>query len=344
MRRGQYKGANAGARAALIGGADFTSNTGTSSIVGTPPKGTHAHSFIQLFLALGMTELDAFRAYAEVYPDNCILLVDTVDTLESGIPNAIRVFEELKKKGHQPAGIRLDSGDLAYLALQAARMLNEAGFPDVKIVLSNELDELTIWQILHQVSQEAGNCGMDPDELINRFIYGVGTRLITSEGSPALGGVYKLVSVFHQGNWIPAMKLSEDLRKTPHPGNKSVWRIYDLRGKATLDLITLEEEKPGKEKELVCRHPFEKKRRVLNKEMVSEIENIVEIIWDHGKTVWTFPDIGELRRIRERDLQRLDPGVKRLINPHIYHVSLSDKLWNMKQTMLQNLSGNSQEM
>jgi nicotinate phosphoribosyltransferase len=134
MRRAQGKGANAGGRAALIGGADFSSNVGISAVLGFPPKGTHAHSMVQLFIALGMSELDAFRAYAEVYPDDCLLLVDTINTLESGIPNAIRVFEELRRKGHKPVGIRLDSGDLAYLSIQAAKLLDGTGFPDVAIV------------------------------------------------------------------------------------------------------------------------------------------------------------------------------------------------------------------
>ena len=144
LRRGHDRGANAGTRAALIGGADYSSNVGVSAILGYPPKGTHAHSMVQLFIALGMSEFDAFRAYADVYPDDCLLLVDTIDTLESGVPNAIKVFEELRCKGHKPQGIRLDSGDLAYLSIRAAKMLDEAGFPDVSIVLSNNLDELVI--------------------------------------------------------------------------------------------------------------------------------------------------------------------------------------------------------
>ena len=139
MRRAHEMGANAGARAALIGGADFTSNAGISHVLGLPPKGTHAHSMVQAFLAMGGSELDSFKAYAEIYPDDCLLLVDTIDTLGSGIPNAIRVFEELRRKGHEPVGIRLDSGDLSYLSIQAARMLDQAGFADTVIVLSNEL-------------------------------------------------------------------------------------------------------------------------------------------------------------------------------------------------------------
>ncbi|MBN2470539.1 MAG: nicotinate phosphoribosyltransferase, partial [Anaerolineae bacterium] len=180
MRRGPGKGTNAGARAALIGGADFTSNVGLSAVMGCPPKGTHAHSMVQVFLALGGTELDAFRAYAETYPDDCLLLVDTINTLESGIPNAITVFEELRARGHRPVGVRLDSGDLAYLSVQAARMLDAAGFPDTSIVLSSQLDEITIWQILTQIQEDAPRYGVDADHLLGRLVYGVGTRLITS--------------------------------------------------------------------------------------------------------------------------------------------------------------------
>lgn len=182
LRRGQERGGNAGARAALIGGADFSSNVGLSQAVGFPPKGTHAHSMVQVCMTLGMGELGAFRAYADVYPNNCLLLVDTINTLESGVPNAIRVFQELRAKGFKPVGIRLDSGDLAYLSIQAARMLDAAGFPDTIIVLSNDLDELVIWQITTQIQAEAPRYGVDADALLKRLGYGVGTRLITSWG------------------------------------------------------------------------------------------------------------------------------------------------------------------
>src|SRR5207237_2245546 len=185
---------------------------------------------VQLFMTLGMGELGAFRAYAEVYPDDCLLLVDTINTLESGIPNAITVFEELRRKGHEPVGIRLDSGDLAYLSIQAAKMLDEAGFPNTSIVLSNELDELLIWQIMTQINAEAPRYEVDPAALIGRLVYGVGTRLITSQGDPALGGVYKLVAVRDGGEWKPSIKISESPQKTPSPGNKRAWRIYDARG------------------------------------------------------------------------------------------------------------------
>ncbi len=229
LRRAQEGGAVAGTRAALIGGASYSSNAGVSHVLGLPPRGTHAHSMVQLSMALGEGELGAFRAYADVYPDDCLLLVDTIDTLESGVPNAIRVFEELRRKGHKPVGIRLDSGDLAYLSIQAAKMLDDAGFDETAIVLSSDLDELVIWQIITQIMQEAPRYGVDPDSLIKRLVYGVGTRLITSWGEPALGGVYKLVAVQQNGMWNSAIKLSETPSKVSNPGSKRVWRLYDQR-------------------------------------------------------------------------------------------------------------------
>jgi nicotinate phosphoribosyltransferase len=335
LRRGQDKGANAGARAALIGGADFTSNVGLSHVLGYQPKGTHAHSMVQLFIALGQTELDAFQAYADVYPDDCLLLVDTIDTLESGIPNAIRVFEKLRRKGHEPVGVRLDSGDLAFLSIQAARMLNEAGFPDTVIVLSNNLDELVIWQILTQIQEEAPRYGVDADLLIDRLVYGVGTRLIVSDGEPALGGVYKLVAVCDNNNWVPALKISESRSKTPNPGHKLAWRIYDQRGKATADLLGLEGENPREQQEIVLRHPSRSSKfRTLQADEITRVEPLLVDILVEGKLVADLPPIDELRKRRDKDVERLDPGVRRLMNPHIYHVSVTEKLWNMKQELV----------
>ena len=336
LRRAQGKGGNAGTRAALIGGADFSSNVGTSALLGFPPKGTHAHSMVQLFLAIGMSELDSFRAYAEVYPDDCLLLVDTIDSLESGIPNAIRVFEELRQKGHQPVGIRLDSGDLAYLSIQAARQLNAAGFPDVSIVLSNNLDELSIWQIVTQIQQEAPRYAIDPDHLLKRLVYGVGTRLVTSWGEPALGGVYKLVAVEHEGEWVPAIKISESPDKTPNPGYKKLWRLYDQRGKATADLLSLEDEDPREMKRVVLRHPSDHtKFRILNQEDISEVEPLLVDVLDQGKQIYQNPkNIDEIRELRRADVGRLDAGVRRIMYPHIYHVSLTQALWDLKQQLI----------
>ncbi len=336
LRRGHEHGANAGARAALIGGADFSSNVGISHVLGFPPQGTHAHSMVQVFMSLGMTELDAFRAYAEVYPDDCLLLVDTIDTLESGVPNAIRVFDELRRWGHEPVGIRLDSGDLAYLSIQAAKLLNDAGFPDTVIVLSNDLDELVILQIITQISHEAPRYGVDADHLIDRLVYGVGTRLITSWGEPALGGVYKLVAVRDNGHWIPAIKVSESSSKTPNPGHKLVWRIYDHRSKATADLLSLDDEDPQQMDQLVLRHPTDHARyRILNRADVAGIEPLLMQVLDEGRLVYDFPSIEAIRGQRRVDVSRLDPGVRRLINPHVYHVALSQRLWNLKQELIE---------
>ena len=335
LRRAHDKGANAGARAALIGGADLSSNVGASHVLGLQPAGTHAHSMVQLFTSLGMSELDAFRAYADVYPDDCLLLVDTIDTLESGVPNAIRVFEELQRKGHTPLGIRLDSGDLAYLSIQAAKMLNDAGFPDTTIVLSNELDEMVILQIITQVTHEAPRYGVDPDHLIGRLAYGVGTRLITSWGEPALGGVYKLVAVRERGDWLPAIKVSESSAKTPNPGNKLAWRVYDQRGKATSDLLSLDDESPGEMEQVVLHHPSDYTIiRSLQRDAIPRVEPLLVDVLHEGKVVYNLPSLEEIRRARLEDVRCLDPGVRRLMNPHIYHVSLTPKLWELKQQLI----------
>ncbi len=340
LRRAHGKGGNAGARAALIGGADFTSNVGISAVLGYPPKGTHAHSMVQLFISLGMSELEAFRAYAEVYPDDCLLLVDTVNTLESGIPNAIRVFEELRRKGHEPVGVRLDSGDLAYLSIQAASMLNQAGFDKASIVLSNNLDELVIWQIITQIGEEAPRYGVDPEHLLKRLVYGVGTRLITSWGEPALGGVYKLVAVYHQGEWLPAIKISESPSKTPNPGNKRIWRLYDQRGKATADLIGLQGEDPRQMTQVTLRHPTDHaKYRDMAAEEISEVEPLLVEVLREGKLVYELPGIEGMRALRQADVERLDPGVRRIMYPHIYHVSLTQGLWDLKQALVRSARG-----
>ena len=345
MRRGHNKGVNAGTRAALIGGADFSSNTGLSLALGLPPKGTHAHSMVQVFMAAGQTELDAFDAYSQVYPDDCLLLVDTVDTLGSGVPNAIKVFEKLKKKGHKPLGIRLDSGDLAYLAVQAAKILNEAGFEEAKIFLSNDLDEMVIWQIIEQIKKEARNYGIDVDHLIKRLAFGVGTRMITSKGKSALDGVYKLAAVVETlgraslpglgTKWLPAIKVSENPSKTINPGYKNVWRIYDNRGKAAADLLALNDENPIETQTLTLNHPIAASvKRTLNKEQISNIEPLLVDILHEGNARYNFPSIDQIRKTRDADLDKLDDGVKRLMDPHTYHVSLTDKLWKLKQKLI----------
>jgi nicotinate phosphoribosyltransferase len=336
LRRAQGRGANAGARAALIGGADFTSNVGISHALGFPPKGTHAHSMVQVFTALGESELDAFRAYADVYPEDCLLLVDTINTLESGVPNAIKVFQELQRKGHTPVGIRLDSGDLAYLSIQSAKMLNDAGFEDTTVVLSNQLNEMVIWQIINQIRHEAPRYGVDPDQLVGRLAFGVGTNLITSEGAAALDGVYKLVAVCDNGEWVPAIKVSETPDKTLNPGHKHIWRLYDQRGKATADLLSLDDENPRETQRISLRHPTDHtKYRSLDRAEISEVEPLLAHVLEEGRLLYDLPGIEEMRHTRETDVERLDPGVKRLINPHMYHVSLTQRLWGLKQDLIQ---------
>ncbi|MCU0491655.1 MAG: nicotinate phosphoribosyltransferase [Chloroflexaceae bacterium] len=340
LRRGQERGANAGTRAALIGGADFTSNVGLSHVLGYAPKGTHAHSMVQVYMSLGMSELDAFRAFAEVYPDDCTLLVDTIDTLESGVPNAIRVFEELRRKGHTPVGVRLDSGDLAYLAIQTARMLDSAGFPDTSIVLSNDLDELVIWQILTQIGEEAPRYGVDADRLVNRMVYGVGTRLVTSHGDAALGGVYKLVALHSGNSWAPALKIAESASKTTNPGPKRAWRIYDRRDRATADLVSLADEDPTTAERLTLRHPSDHARyRTLDKNQLAAIEPLLVEVLREGRLVYNLPDIEAIRERRRADVAHLDAGVRRIMNPHIYHVSVTPKLWELKQRLIAEATG-----
>jgi nicotinate phosphoribosyltransferase len=335
MRRAQGRGANAAARAALIGGADFTSNTGISIALGYPPQGTHAHSMVQAFMALGAGELEAFERFADVYPDDCILLVDTIDTLSSGVPNAIRVFERLRRGGHEPVGIRLDSGDLAYLAVRAARMLDDAGFTECRIVLSNQLDERVIQQIIDQIQSEAQREAIDPDRIIGRLSYGVGTHLVTSSGDPALDGVYKLVGIRKNGEWKSAIKLSETPEKTHNPGAKAVWRLYDRRGMATADLVSVSDEDIRNDDPLVLRHPVAASiHRRVPWESLSGAEPLLVPVLDEGRLVRDLPDIEAIRRRRDEDLSRLDEGVKRIINPHVYHVSLSERLWRLKQGLV----------
>lgn len=334
LRRAHERGASAGARAALIGGADATSNVGVSHVLGLQPSGTHAHSMVQAFLGLGGSELDAFRAYAQTYPDGCLLLLDTVDTLHSGLPNAIRVFEELRAAGHEPLGVRLDSGDLAYLAIRVARELDRAGFPAARIVLSSSLDELVIWQILTQIRLDAPAYGVDPAALERRLVYGVGTRLIVSEGEAALGGVYKLAAVRVDRGWRPTLKLSDAPEKIPTPGPNRLWRVYDRRGRATADLLAGEDEAFVAGAPLELLHPAAAgEARRLGAGETTELEPLHAPVWEEGARR-DERDLEALRARREADLARLDPGVKRIVNPHVYHVSLSRDLWERKMALV----------
>jgi nicotinate phosphoribosyltransferase len=332
MRRAQN--ANPATRAAVIGGSTGSSNVGMSAALGMQSKGTHAHSMVQVFMAVAGGELEAFKAYAEVYPAETLLLVDTIDTLESGVPNAIKVFEELRAKGHRPVGIRLDSGDLAHLAVRSAAMLDAAGFDETSIVLSSQLDELTIFQIRSQIIDEAPRYGVDADRLLSRLVYGVGSRMVTSDGDPSLDGVYKIVAIEEDGEWSPAIKISNTPAKVVNPGNKRLVRVYDERGRATADLMALPEDDLD-ERPLHLVHPsLPGVGRHLSATQVSEIEDLhVHVLAADGARV----DLGGIEEATERraaDVGRLDTGVRRLVNPHSYHVSLTPSLYGLKQDLI----------
>lgn len=339
LRRAPGKGGEGATRASLIGGADRSSAVSLSHLLGLPSSGTHAHSLVQAFLALGHSEEEAFQAFAEVFPDDTILLLDTVDTLHSGLPHAIKVFEALRKKGHRHVGVRIDSGDLAYLAIQVARELDKAGFLEALIVLSGDLDELVIWQIKSQILEEAPRYGVEPEALLKRLVYGVGTRMVVSWGYPALGGVYKLVAIRENGAWAPAIKISDSLEKILNPGHKRVYRVYDERGLATADLLALAEEEVREDRPLTLRHPTDPtKRRVLSPGAFT-LEPLLVEAFRGGKRLFPPLSIKELRARRDRDVARLDPGVRRLVNPHIYHVSLTERLFALKEELVRKLEG-----
>ncbi len=336
MRRAAADGADVASRSAIIGGASSTSNSAVAYELGLTPAGTHAHSMVQLFIALGGGEQAAFDAYADVFPDDTLLLVDTVDTLGSGVPNAIATFERLRRAGHEPVGIRLDSGDLAYLAVEAARELDRAGFPDTVIVLSSQLDELTIWQITSQIVTEARRAGIDADAVIDRLVFGVGSRLATSAGDPSLDGVYKLVAVGDgSGGWTPAMKRSDSPVKVLNPGAKRLWRVYDERGVASADVLSTATEtlRPG------SLHLHHHARPDVSRQLVvAEVDELLVAAIDGGRVVLDgADDLAAAGARRVADIARLDPGVRRLVRPHTYHVSITDDVFALKQALLETL-------
>lgn len=320
-RRAQgYDGAIYGARAAYIGGCVGTACTIAEKEFGIPAIGTMAHSWIQMF----PTELDAFRAYARVYPDNCVFLVDTYNVLKSGVPNAIKIFrEEIVPKGFRPKGIRLDSGDITYLSKEARRMLDEAGFHDCGIVASNSLDEFIINDILMQGAQ------VD--------LFGVGERLITSKSEPVFGGVYKLVAVEDNGKMIPKIKLSENVGKITNPGFKQLWRFFDKEtGKAIADLMTTSDETVNENEpyELFDPEHTWKRKTVTN----FNAKKLLVRIFDKGNCVYKSPEINEIRDYCIEQTGTLWEEVKRFENPHKYYVDLSKPLWEMKEKLLHEYS------
>ena len=320
-RRAQgYDAAIYGARAAFIGGCDATACTIDERDFGVPAVGTMAHSWVQLF----GDEYEAFRAYARQYPDNCTLLVDTYNVLKSGIPNAIRAFnEEVVSRGFRPKGIRIDSGDITYLSKKARQMLNEAGFPDCKIVASNSLDELIIRDMLIQGAQ------------VDSF--GVGERLITAASTPVFGGVYKIVAVEENGVPVPRIKLSENVQKITTPCAKKVYRLFDNdTGKALADVITLLDEEIDSSTDYELFDPdYTWKRKTITNFTAKPL--LVQI-FDKGVCCYDSPDIKDIKSFCNEQVATLWDEVKRFENPHTYYVDLSQRLWEEKKSLLDEYS------
>ena len=319
LRRAQGPDAGIyGARAAIIGGCVGTSNVLTGQMYSIPAMGTHAHSWVMSF----PTELDAFRKYAELFPTSCLLLVDTYDTLRSGVPNAIKVFGELRQKGFEPKGIRLDSGDLAYLSREARKMLDAAGFPNAIICASGDLDENLIRDLKLQ-----GAC-IDT--------WGVGTKLITSEDCPSLGGVYKLSAERVNGQTVPKIKISENPVKITNPGVKKLYRIYDkANGMAVADLIALDHETYDESQPLTIYDPVNTwKSMTLTNYTMKELH---VPLFKGGKRVYQSPSLMDIQKHCREDLATFWDQYKRLLNPHRYKVDLSDSLWMLKNSMIQQM-------
>ena len=317
LRRAQGPDAGIyGARAAIIGGCNSTSNVLTGKMFSVPVSGTHAHSWVMNF----PSELEAFRAYAQTYPDATLLLVDTYDTLKSGVPNAIKVFNELRAAGHEPLGIRLDSGDLAYLTKKARKMLDDAGFPNTIICASGDLDEYSITSLKNQ-----GACISS---------WGVGTKLITSADMPALGGVYKLAAVIEDGEIIPKIKLSDNSAKITNPGFKTIYRIYGKDGMAEADLIALRGEAFDTSKPLTIVHPVERWKKLTFEPGEYTMKELPVKVIENGKLVGTMPQLKEIVAYAKKEKETFWDEYKRIDKPHIYKVDLSDELYTLKTNMI----------
>ncbi len=315
-----YSSAILGARAAYIAGCAGTACTISDEFFGIPALGTMAHSWVQMF----PSEYEAFKAYAEVYPDDCTLLIDTYNVLKSGVPNAIKVFDEvLTPMGKRPKGVRIDSGDITYLSKKTRKMLDEAGYPDCKIVASNSLDEYIIRDTISQ-----GAC-------IDSF--GVGERLITAKSSPVFGGVYKLVAVEEDGHIVPKIKISENIQKITIPDFKEIYRLYDNEtGKAIADVLTNHDE------EVDDTRPYEifdpehtwKRKTVTN----FTAKRLLVKVFDKGKLTYTSPALNEIRDYCAAQIETIWDEVKRFENPHKYYVDLSSRLWIIRHGLLEKYS------
>ena len=325
LRRAQGPDAGIyGARAAVIAGCVGTSNVLTGQMFGVPVKGTHAHSWIMSF----PDEYTAFKTYADLYPDACILLVDTYDTLRSGVPNAIRVFKEMREKGIdlKGYGIRLDSGDLAYLTKKARKMLDDAGFEDAIISASSDLDEYLIDSLKTQGAAITS--------------WGVGTNLITAKDCPSFGGVYKLAAIQNKaGEFVPKIKLSENTEKITNPGNKTFYRIYEKEtGKIKADYICFVEEELNPENDLLLFDPAETWKKTKLKGGTYKVREMLQPVFLNGKCVYESPSIREIAAYCKQEKDTLWDETKRLFYPHQVYVDLSDKLYKVKQELLNKMS------
>ena len=324
LRRAQGPDAGIyGARAAVIGGCAGTSNVLTGQMFNVPVLGTHAHSWIMSF----PDEYTAFKAYADLYPDNCTLLVDTYDTLKSGVPNAIRVFQEMRDAGVKLTryGIRLDSGDLAYLSKKARKMLDEAGFEDATIAASNDLDEY----LLHDLKIQGAAITS----------WGVGTNLITSKDCPSFGGVYKLAAIkTEDGEFVPKIKLSENTEKITNPGNKTIYRIYDkATGKIRADLICFVGEAFNPDEDLVIFDPLETWKKTKLKGGSYTMRELMVPVFRNGECIYQSPSVKEIAAYCTQEKATLWDETKRLFYPHRVYVDLSDKLYAVKKELLNQL-------
>ena len=324
LRRAQGPDAGLyGARAAMIGGCVGTSDVLAGKMFDVPVMGTHAHSWIMSF----PDEYTAFKTYADLYPNNCTLLVDTYDTLKSGVPNAIKVFQACKDEGKPLTkyGIRLDSGDLAYLSKKARKMLDEAGFPDAKITASNDLDEYLLMDLKVQ--------GAKIDT------WGVGTNLITSKDCPAFGGVYKLAAIMNEkGEFVPKIKISENTVKITNPGNKTIYRIYEKEtGKMKADLICFVGEQYDTNKDLVLFDPIDTWKKTTLEGGTYTMREILVPIFRKGECIYKSPSVKEIAAYCKAEKETLWDETKRFFNPHKVYVDLSDKLYAVKRDLLSKL-------
>lgn len=325
LRRAQGPDAGLyGARAAMIGGCVGTSNVLAGELFDVPVMGTHAHSWIMSF----EDEYTAFSTYAKLYPDNCTLLVDTYDTLKSGVPNAIRVFREFKEAGVplKKYGIRLDSGDLAYLSKEARKMLDEAGFPDASICASNDLDEY----LLHDLKIQGA--------AINSW--GVGTNLITSKDCPSFGGVYKLAAIMDKdGAFVPKIKVSENTEKITNPGNKTIYRIYDKKsGKMKADLICFVGEEYDTSEDLLLFDPVDTWKKTKLPGGSYTMRELMLPIFRKGECIYHSPSVTEIADYCRKEKETLWEETKRLFYPHRVHVDLSKKLYDVKKSLLDQMN------